>query len=110
MRCVVVESPYAADSPEGIQANVDYARACLRDCLKKGESPIASHLLLTQRGVLADGVPAERLLGMEAGWMWIRRADAVVVYTDRGISDGMKRGIKHAEEREIAVEYRKLPT
>lgn len=109
MRCVVVESPYGSDSPEGIAANVQYARACLRDCLKRGESPIASHLLLTQPGILADGIPAERALGMGAGWAWMRRSDAVVVYTDRGISSGMSAGIAHAEKLELAIEYRRLP-
>lgn len=104
MRCVVLESPFAGE----VAANVDYARACVRDCLKRSEAVSASHLLYTQPGILADGVPQERMLGMEAGWEWIRRCDAVVVYTDRGISDGMKRGIAFAEKLEVAVEYRKL--
>ena len=40
-RRVIVESPYAGD----IETNVAYARAALRDCLSRGEAPIASHLL-----------------------------------------------------------------
>lgn len=60
MRMVIVESPYAGD----IERNVAYARACIADCLKRGEAPFASHLLYTQPGVLDDGVPAEdRWLG-----------------------------------------------
>ena len=50
MRLVIVESPYAGD----IEANVAYARACLGDCLSRGEAPFACHLLYTQPGVLRD--------------------------------------------------------
>lgn len=63
MRLVVLESPYAGD----VERNVRYARAAVRDCLDRGEAPIASHLLYTQPGVLDDLVPAERAMGIEAG-------------------------------------------
>jgi hypothetical protein len=56
MRLVVLESPYAGD----VDANVEYARACVRDALQRGDAPIASHLLYTQPGILRDEVPAER--------------------------------------------------
>ena len=105
MRLVVLESPYAGD----VYANVEYARACIRDCLGRGGAPIASHLLFTQPGVLRDDVPGERALGIAAGHAWIARADAVVVYTDRGTSRGMEAGIACAQRCGIAVEYRTLP-
>ncbi len=108
MKRVILESPFAAPTPEGIAQHVEYARACVRDCLKRGEAPLASHLLYTQPGVLADGVPEERKLGMEAGFAWSLFAQAVVVYTDFGISNGMQRGIEVAEKAGIPVEYRKL--
>jgi hypothetical protein len=38
---VVVESPYAGD----VERNVKYAKACMLDCLHRGEAPFASHLL-----------------------------------------------------------------
>jgi hypothetical protein len=104
MRIVIIESPYAGD----VEENVDYARACLADCLRRGEAPYASHLLYTQPGVLRDEVPDERTLGMTAGFEFYRAADLCAVYIDRGISRGMKRGIAIAEEREIPVEYREL--
>lgn len=68
MRRVYVESPYGSDNPEIIQRNIVYVRACLRDCILRGEAPFASHLLYTQDGVLRDEVPEERTLGMEAGF------------------------------------------
>lgn len=110
MKVVILESPYAGlgASSQDIEKNVEYARACIRDCLKRGEAPFASHLLYTQEGILDDKVPEERKLGMEAGFAWIPKAEASVVYTDRGISKGMEEGIKRAEENGLSVEYRKL--
>ena len=104
MRRVVVESPFAGD----IEANLKYARACLRDCLMRGESPVASHLLLTQDGVLDDSDPIERAVGINAGHAWMHGAHAIVVYTDRGISEGMKAGIRSAEFHKLNIEYRSI--
>lgn len=108
MRRVYVESPYGSDNPEIIQRNIVYARACLRDCILRGEAPFASHLLYTQDGVLRDEVPEERELGMEAGFAWGARADATVVYDDYGISIGMQKGIERAQKEGRPIEYRKL--
>ena len=104
MKLVILESPYAGD----IEANVTYARRCVRDSLLRGEAPIASHLLYTQPGVLRDEVPEERQHGIDAGLAWRQVAQATVVYTDRGVSAGMQYGIAAAEEAGIPVEYRKL--
>ena len=104
MRKVILESPYAGD----IEANIAYARACVRDSLSRGEAPIASHLLYTQPGILRDEVPEERTWGINAGLIWGDAADATVVYTDRGISRGMQYGIDHAKEMGRPVEYRTL--
>lgn len=101
---VILESPYAGDT----EANVAYARACLRDSLLRGEAPIASHLLYTQPGVLRDEVPEERQRGIEAGLAWGDAATKTVVYTDRGISRGMQFGISMAEQHGRPVEYRTI--
>lgn len=109
MRRVIVESPYAG----GLTArwrNRRFARACIRDCLMRGESPLASHLLYTQSGVLRDHVSGERTMGIEAGHAWIGVADAMVVYlpSDGVITPGMNLGIKRAKEAGIPIEYRRL--
>ena len=39
---------------------------------------------------------------------WIRKADTIAVYADRGISEGMKRDIEHAESWGLKVSYRYL--
>lgn len=104
MRLVILESPYAGD----VETNLAYARACIRHCLLLEEAPIASHLLYTQPGILNDAVPEERALGIGAGHEWYRRADAAVVYTDRGISRGMEAGIAAAMRFRCKIEYRML--
>jgi hypothetical protein len=105
MRTVVIESPYSGD----VERHLRYARACLADCLKRGESPYASHLLLTQPGVLDDTVPEERERGIRAGFAWGKVAGATVVYTDLGISIGMKVGIIAAQnDLGRLIEYRAL--
>ena len=82
---VIIESPYAGD----LERNVAYARAAMRDSLRRGEYPIASHLIYTQPGILRDEVPAERELGIRAGLAWRRAADLAVFYIDLGWSGGM---------------------
>lgn len=104
MRRVIIESPYAGQ----VEANVAYARLCMRDSLARGEAPFASHLLYTQPNILRDDVSAERKLGIEAGLAWGAAADATVVYTDLGFSEGMRQGIAHAERAGRSVEYRKM--
>ena len=108
MRRVIVESPYAGRSENEIAENIDYARACVRDCILRGEAPFASHLLYTQPGVLNDAIPDERSNSMRAGFAWVESADATVVYTNLGISRGMKAGIQQAEKHGKPVEYRTI--
>jgi hypothetical protein len=109
VRLVIVESPYAGN----VERNLQYLRAALRDCLLRGESPYASHGLLTQPGVLRDEVPGERATGISAGF---RIAEALhrcgaprVFYVDLGWSGGMELGREHAERIGQALEFRKLP-
>jgi hypothetical protein len=114
MRMVIVESPYAGHGwwPLSLwrrRRNIRYARACVADCLKRGEAPFASHLLYTQPGVLDDGNAAQRQHGILAGLAIGARADASAVYADLGISGGMRQGIMAAYNVNRPVEYRTLP-
>lgn len=88
---VIVESPFA-----GGFSNVRYSRECIRDCLDRGESPFASHLLYTQKGVLDDKVVDERRRGIAAANGWLEVADYVAVYMDLGITRGMLTGVVKA--------------
>lgn len=102
---VIIESPFAGD----IERNLRYVRACMRDCLQRGEAPYASHALYTQQGVLRDEVAEERKLGMEAGFAYRNAVEKSVVYVDCGISKGMVDGIMDAQAKGRPVQFRKLP-
>lgn len=106
---VVIESPYKGNSYADLEINMKYLRACMRDCLMRGEAPFASHALYTQVGVLDDTIQTERDHGIQAGFSWRSVAEKTVVYTDRGISSGMKFGIEHAKSINHTIEYRSLP-
>lgn len=113
MKLVIIESPYKGDIPR----NKLYLRSCIRDCLSHGESPYASHRMLTD--ALDDDSPAERALGIAAGLAW-RRAHyrneeglvqhvTPVFYTDLGWSGGMSSALALYEEEGIHFERRVLP-
>lgn len=102
MRQVFVASPYRGD----VSANIEYAKECARDCLRRGESPYVPHLFLTQ--VLNDDAPAERLQGMRAGHAWLSNCDAFVIYLDRGETDGMRDDRMMARHHGVQIEERRL--
>lgn len=106
-RLVVVESPYAGD----VERNLEYVRACMRDCLTRGEAPFASHALYTQPGVLDDLNPIERKLGIEAGFAWGAHAHCQAFYVDRGWSKGMRQAWHRAQDpdRRGTFEIRRVP-
>jgi hypothetical protein len=101
---VIIESPYAGD----VEGDLTYLRACMRDCLRRGEAPFASHALYTQPGVLDDQAPEERQLGIDAGFAWRHTAGKTVVYLDRGTTEGMRLGIEHARKVGCTIEWREL--
>jgi len=105
-RRVILESPYHADTPEGIEANLDYARRCIRDSLLRGEAPLASHLVYPL--VFDDNVQTERVMGIKAALAWGAVADATIAYVDHGVSPGMQIGSDDAVCAGRPVEYRHL--
>lgn len=101
---VIVESPFAGAVP----LNLRYLRACLHDAATRGESPYASHALLTQPGVLRDEVLEEREIGITSGFLWRARAGFTAFYEDLGWSNGMTRALADCEERQLGYEKRRL--
>lgn len=105
-RLVVIESPFGHPTKVGMEENAAYGRMCMRDSLKRGEAPYASHLLYTQ--CLDDLKTDERKQGMEAGFAWGRAAQHVAVYIDRGVSKGMLEGIKRHQAAGKTIEFRSI--
>jgi hypothetical protein len=104
MKLVIIESPYAGD----VKRNLLYLDYCIRDCLSRVESPIASHKMFTT--ALDDNAPAERGLGILAGLAW-RAVPGVtpVFYEDLDWSSGMRaaRNLYDSEGRMYVI--RTLP-
>lgn len=99
---VIIESPYAGN----LELNKKYLDAAILDCCLRGESPYASHKMLTD--ALDDQDKDQRELGIKLGFEFHKVAEKVVVYTDLGLSTGMKQGIKNAVDLNIPVEKRTL--
>lgn len=105
MQLVVVESPYRGD----IDTHTAYARRAVKDCLERGEAPIASHLLLTQPGILDDEDVEQRNAGIAVGHEWIRQCKVIIaMYVDYGISGGMQKAIDFADSTHTHIEYRTI--
>ena len=104
MKRVIVESPFKGD----VERNKRYLERCLRDCIMRGESPYASHKMLTD--CLDDDDPEERRLGIEAGFAWKRNAERTVFYVDLGWSGGMEMARDFCREAELSFQVRHLPS
>ena len=102
MKLVVIESPYAGD----VAANLAYLDRCVLDCLRRGESPYASHRMLTT--ALDDSNPTQRALGIQAGMAFAHRMDARIFYTDRGWSSGMKAALDYYRGQGLGLECRSI--
>lgn len=102
---VMVCSPYRGE----VERNLNYARAACRDALLRGESVFVPHLTYTQEGVLDDNIEHERKAGMQAGIKMMHKLDALAVYKDLGVSEGMSAEIERAEALGLEIEYRCVP-
>lgn len=78
------------------ERNRRYLAACLRDCIRRGETPYASHGLLTLPGVLNDADPVQREQGIAAGFAMREAMNLSAFYIDCGWSTGMRSGEAHA--------------
>lgn len=103
MKRVIVESPFKYNR----ERNKRYLERCLRDCIARGESPYASHKMLTD--CLDDDDPEERELGITAGFAWKTAGDLTVFYVDLGWSGGMTKAMSYCQEHGIPYETRTLP-
>ena len=104
MRLVIVESPYRATEHRTVMQHRAYLRCAMADCIRRGESPMASHHLLPE--ILNDDTPYERALGIRAGLAWGAHADLIAVYSQLGCSPGMMQAVHYYKEAGKPIEWR----
>lgn len=94
-RKTFIISQYHAETKDGLRFNTAFAKALARDVFTKyGDIPIAPHLYFP--GFMVDD-GYEREFGIEAGHLFMRLCDSVIVATvDGRVSDGMKQDIDYA--------------
>ena len=95
-KMVYIASPYAGD----VEHNVEFARAACRYCIKRGNVPIAVHLLYPQ--ILDDTDPEQREIGLKLGRCILEKCDEMWVVGEN-ISPGMSAEIDEAERLGILV-------
>lgn len=98
---VIIESPFKGNEKYSEEVHRAYLDRCIRDCIFRGETPYASHKMLTD--ALDDSIPEERRMGVEAGIdiaiLLLRHTSATPVfyldYSDEDVfSDGMDKARK----------------
>jgi len=92
MKRVYICSPYAGDEAR----NAARARELCRFAIKDGCAPYAPHLLYPR--ILDD-----RQAGLVCGLAFLEVCDEIWVYADKGISEGMRGEIDHAQHLEMPV-------
>jgi hypothetical protein len=107
MTPVYLASPMRSDNAMEHARHMEYAKAAMMDSLTRNESPFVPQLLLGL--VLDDRVKAERLLGLAAGEVWLKRAHKLVAYVDLGESEGMRDEMETAYLNGLFVDRRTLP-
>lgn len=102
MKRVIIESPWRGN----VERHRAYLIECIRDSVLRGESPYASHMMLTE--ALDDNDPASRSLGMICGYAWWKAASFIAIYTDLGWSEGMRIAKIRGQGHGMKIKERRL--
>lgn len=102
----VIESPFAGNWFQR-RRNLRYLDACILDCIRRGETPYASHKMLTT--ALDDSDPFERALGIETGLDMRTTIRFAVFYADLGWTTGMLFARKKYDAEGIPYVIRQIP-
>ena len=110
MTPIIIESPFKGEdgSPETYARNAQYLQWCILDCLRRGETPYASHQMLTH--ALDDRIEEERRIGIEAGLAMRRFFPKRAFYLDFGWSEGMKLAHALYEKEQLIYVVRRIAT
>lgn len=90
---VMIESPFEGGTDREVD-NVEYAKRCMNDALRRGEAPCLSHLLYPK--TLDDTIPEQRERRIKSGHAIAARLEAWIFYLDRGMTRGMLEGVDAA--------------
>jgi hypothetical protein len=103
---VMLESPFANSNIASNKEHIIYAKRCMLHSILQGEAPFAGHLLYTR--MLDDSNVEQRNVGFDCNESWMICASTIVVYTDYGISRGMKQAMRLAKKWNIPIVKRKI--
>lgn len=103
---VCLESPYRSSDVYSREQHRDYYFLCLEDCAKRDEAAFSGHFHFTE--ILDDEDPRERAHGFAMHFALMQKCDKVVVYSDFGVSPGMKEGMAEAKKLGKPIEWRKI--
>ena len=107
-RIVAVVTPCLRGDGEVRDRNVSYAQAASADAISLGEVPLSVELFYSNVGSSPTD-PSTRAMMIEARQeLTETAAEAVVVYSDLGLDDGMRSQISDAIVADKSVEYRTL--
>lgn len=106
-KTVVIISPFMAEDPSKKDRFYNYAKRCAKDSMNRNEAPLVSHVFYYDM-LGSSSVALERDMGFNSQLAWIRKCDLVVVYSDFGITQGMKAAIDYAKFKNKKVELRTI--
>ncbi len=98
-KVVFISHPLKGD----LEGNTNKVKGICRELIDDGVIPLAAHLLFPT--FLDDNIPEERETGMKGTLELLSRSDEVWIYGD-GISEGMTKEIKLAQELGIPIVYK----
>lgn len=107
-RVVLLVSPWRGKTRTERARNVAYLRAARRDCLARGEIPVATHALLGD--AIDPAAECEVKLAIESAAHLAPLCKAVVAYVDEGTTEGMRRQVSLVQALLGAPELRMLPS
>jgi DNA-directed RNA polymerase subunit RPC12/RpoP len=102
VKTVAIESPFSGD----IEFNLKYLDLCILDCVRRGETPYASHRMLTT--ALDEKNPREHSLGTSVGMAFNCSLDIRAFYVDLGMSSDMQQARLTYERKGLAFEDRTI--
>lgn len=95
-------APFSADTPEGIQKNIENAKKYGRFALSKGYAPFIAHVAIG--GFLDETNEEERNIGLQMDMRFIDNCDELWVFGDY-ISKGMELEMQHCRNAHIPIRY-----